>query len=78
MKNKADNAPITLGEIVMIMILKKIKTKNGLKNRKRRTALTIARLYLMSQGNEFYILKQLKKQNKTKAKKQTKSQPNRY
>ena len=43
-----------------------------------RTALTIARLYLMSQGNEFYILKQLKKQNKTKAKKQTKSQPNRY
>ena len=50
----------------MIMILKKIKTKNGLKNRKRRAALTIARLYLMSQGNEFYILKQLKKQNKTK------------
>ena len=66
MKNKADNAPITLGEIVMIMILKKIKTKNGLKNRKRRTALTIARLYLMSQRNEFYILKQLKKQNKSK------------
>ena len=61
----------------MIMILKKIKTKNGLKNRKRRTALTIARLYLMSQENEFYILKQLKKQKKTKAKKQTKSQPNR-
>lgn len=77
MKNKADNAPITLGEIVMIMILKKIKTKNGLKNRKRRTALTIARLYLMSQENEFYILKQLKKQKKTKAKKQTKIQPNR-
>ena len=38
MKNKADNAPITLGQIVMIMILKKIKTKNGLKNRKKKNS----------------------------------------
>ena len=75
MKNKGDNAPITLGEIVMIMILKKIKTKNGLKNRKRRTALTIAKLYLMSQENEFYILKQLKKQNKSKETNEKSTQP---